>query len=39
MHARKERIESFEKLSRERKIKRKKYEYGKERKKDEKNYM
>jgi hypothetical protein len=36
MHARKERIESFEKLSRERKIKRKKYEYGKERKKERK---
>jgi hypothetical protein len=37
MHARKERIEGFEKLSRERKNKEKKYVYGKERKK-EKNY-
>jgi hypothetical protein len=36
MHARKERIESFEKLSRERKNKEKKYVYGKERKKERK---
>jgi hypothetical protein len=39
MHARKERIESFEKLSRERKNKEKKYVYGKERKKERRNHM
>jgi hypothetical protein len=32
MHARKRGVESFEKLSRERKNKEKKYEYGKEKK-------
>jgi hypothetical protein len=36
MHARKRGVESFEKLSREEKI-REKYEYGKERKKEKQN--